>query len=760
MEVQPLFEHQPMRHSNHSGSSGFFRMLCYWIAITLSLVAQASHAEDATTPDVRVLIDVSGSMKQNDPHNLRVPAIELLCRLMPQGSRAGMWFFAQGVAPVVKLSPVDAEWKKNAIRLSKTINSQGLLTDIGAVLEKAAQEPSPPGFKKHIILLTDGVVDVGPDAEKNQAQWKRISNELLPKLKADGFHIHTIALSEKADRNLLEKLSVGTDAASVVALSADQLVKAFLQVFDTAAPQPQLPIEGNNFDVDKSIEEITALIFRGDVAGQITLTDPQGHEFNAQSAPKNVNWFRSDSYDLITLNKPAIGKWTLGGSLASGSRLTLVSDLKLAVQPLPNNIFVGEGQDLSLQLQEAGKTYINPELLKLMHFSAELVPTDGKTEEPLWARDLTATQPPADGVFHGLIPAQTKEGVASLSVIADGKTFKREYRQRISMRQRFSAEIEPVSDNGYELVIKTYDESIDKNSVNFLAQLEDSQHEKQPLTLTMTPVDTWVGALDIAQPGSYLVKIAIKASDKNGVAVLHEIAPIPIAHKLDQAVKETPPAVPVQEPVEVEPKAQEPVAPQAPADVMPNWLFYSLLAAANVSLIGLIYFLYKKFVASKSEEEVLSAFALEPTPEPVREKPKKAPAPPPPMEEYDETQMQIPATEDEIPPMEDLDPDSDMSAEPDDNSSSPTSDMDIDALFAEQATEAPPKKDEADDMVQAMLRAQGLDLAEDEMDDAISNLIDELDDTEAKANASSTPDDASEDFDNFDDFGMDDDDKR
>ena len=70
-----------------------------------------------------------------------------------------------------------------------------------------------------------------------------------------------------------------------------------------------------------------------------------------------------------------------------------MSDLKLAVQPLPNNIFIGEGQDLSLQLQEAGKTYINPEFLKLIQFTAEIVPADGKTDEPLWLRDLTAAQP-------------------------------------------------------------------------------------------------------------------------------------------------------------------------------------------------------------------------------------------------------------------------------------------------------------------------------------------------------------------------------
>ena len=60
----------------------------------------------------------------------------------------------------------------------------------------------------------------------------------------------------------------------------------------------------------------------------------------------------------------------------------------------------------------------------------------------------------------------------------------------------------------------------------------------------------------------------------------------------------------------------------------------------------------------------------------------------------------------------------------------------------------------------AMLRAQGLDLAEDEMDDAISSLIDELDGAESKANAAASMDGAVDDFDNFDDFGMSEEDKN
>ena len=39
-------------------------------------------------PDVRLLIDISGSMKQSDPENLRKPALEMMVELLPEGSRA------------------------------------------------------------------------------------------------------------------------------------------------------------------------------------------------------------------------------------------------------------------------------------------------------------------------------------------------------------------------------------------------------------------------------------------------------------------------------------------------------------------------------------------------------------------------------------------------------------------------------------------------------------------------------------------------
>ena len=55
-------------------------------------------------------------------------------------------------------------------------------------------------------------------------------------------------------------------------------------------------------------------------------------------------------------------------------------------------------------------------------------------------------------------------------------------------------------------------------------------------------------------------------------------------------------------------------------------------------------------------------------------------------------------------------------------------------------------------MVKAMLKAQGLDLAEEEMDGAISDLIDDMENTTQKklqAREATPPG-----FDDFDDFGI------
>ena len=68
------------------------------IALVLSAFAGAVSAANV---DVRILIDVSGSMRKNDPMNLRIPAVRLVAELMPQGANAGIWMFSETVEQLI-----------------------------------------------------------------------------------------------------------------------------------------------------------------------------------------------------------------------------------------------------------------------------------------------------------------------------------------------------------------------------------------------------------------------------------------------------------------------------------------------------------------------------------------------------------------------------------------------------------------------------------------------------------------------------------
>jgi len=91
----------------------------------------------AQNDDIRILIDVSGSMKLNDPNNLRKPALRMLNGLIPSGAKAGVWTFGRFVKRQVKPSTVNKAWRKKADAGAAQIHSNGLFTNIESALTKA-----------------------------------------------------------------------------------------------------------------------------------------------------------------------------------------------------------------------------------------------------------------------------------------------------------------------------------------------------------------------------------------------------------------------------------------------------------------------------------------------------------------------------------------------------------------------------------------------------------------------------------------------
>lgn len=178
---------------------------------------------------------------------------------------------------------------------------------------------------------------------------------------------------------------------------------------------------------------------------------------------------------------------------------------------------------------------------------------------------------------------------------------------------------------------------------------------------------------------------------------------------------------PVIEPApSVEPAPAVEPAPTVPApgvvedaarDFMPTWLIYALLGLGNLVILGGGYWLFRRSMAETSEP-VMDFSDLTPVA---------------PSAASDMAMDGAESDDDMEPPMEDL------ANEGSDDAIPSLKDV-VDEEFPEDLQQELVEQvmgnesDEAkEDFVAEIRRAQGLDMAESELDDAISSLIDELD---------------------------------
>ncbi len=439
------------------------RQLCFALVSAALLFSGPLLAEEIAKPlpaDVRVVIDISGSMKKTDPQNLRKPAVDLIVRLLPDNSKAGIWTFGQSVNMLVPHRVVDQAWRDDGSKKANTINSIAMFTNIGSALDKAAEDYATPAkdYRRNIILLTDGVVDISKEAVVNLNERKRVLTEILPRLKASDYRIHTIALSGDSDQELMKKLSMATDGISEVADTADELMSTFLRIFDQAVPAERVPLDDNGFLVDSSIQEFTALIFRRAEVPATIIVAPDGKEFSGTDPKHNVNWYRTDKYDLITVQHPQAGQWQVKTDMAPGSRVTVVSNLQLTVQPMKSNIKSGQSLDLAYSFQENGSTITNKDFLGVL--TGEVLTSGGDSLEV--TSTALAMGTPDDGVFHQKLEGFVGQGEYDVKILIDGKTFKREFIHHLN-----------ISDSAFKLE-KTLDESSGKKvySYKLIADLE------------------------------------------------------------------------------------------------------------------------------------------------------------------------------------------------------------------------------------------------------------------------------------------------
>lgn len=383
----------------------------------------------AETVDVRVLIDVSGSMRANDPNNLRIPAVRLVSELMPQGAIAGVWTFGGKVDQIVAPSRVDAQWKESAKKAAKWVHSRDQFTNIEAALDVATndwdEKTAQDEFERHIILLTDGMVDVSKQPAVNAASRERILDKVLTKIHAAGAKIHTISLSGNSDQALMSVLADKTEGWSEQINDAASLQRVFLHMFEQAARPDSVPLLDNRFDVDGSIDEMTLLVFRQPTDEALQLINPSGDKLQQTHHPENIKWLMEDGYDLVTIVNPEQGTWQINTDPDPDNRVLIVTDLKLEIEALPTNLLKGESVTLAIYVTEQGEMLQREDFLNLLQVELVVSHNDDASEV------FQITLDPHKKKFIKELPIDWQQGEYEFLVRVDGGTFKREYRQKL-----------------------------------------------------------------------------------------------------------------------------------------------------------------------------------------------------------------------------------------------------------------------------------------------------------------------------------------
>ena len=118
----------------------------------------------------------------------------------------------------------------------------------------------------------------------------------------------------------------------------------------------QIPLLNNRFRIDYEIDEITLVFFRKKGAPSVVLVKPDGSKVYARTAKDHqMEWHDDKTYDLIKIKQPTPGPWQAIGSILPESRIMVLTDIDLQVDPLPTDMMVGETLKVTARLTNGGK---------------------------------------------------------------------------------------------------------------------------------------------------------------------------------------------------------------------------------------------------------------------------------------------------------------------------------------------------------------------------------------------------------------------
>ena len=250
------------------------------------------------------------------------------------------------------------------------------------------------------------------------------------------------------------------------------------KVLNRTAKPAYLPVEGQSFLVEAGLEELI-VYRRGDEEG-LALTDPGGRRYTRASPSVDVRWLDSRGFDILTLERPAPGRWRFEGALDGG--VLAYTDVLIKTTDVPATLFPGDLNAVDFMLFSGGAAIVEDTFLAALEPGAVLEGERG--------REQLFVEYTGGGVFRAHMHDVVRAGAYVLELSLTGRTFARQALVPFDLANPVRVRVVPDGDK-VAVWAELTNASVDYSDLTVAAQVRELPGPKRLVPAESYPAGHW-----------------------------------------------------------------------------------------------------------------------------------------------------------------------------------------------------------------------------------------------------------------------------
>ena len=396
--------------------------------------------ESTSLADIALIIDSSGSMRSNDPTNLRKKAAKQFIDLAAATVQIAIIDLdnIKTIEPFAPLTFADGAGKtllKNAV---DRIDSSGD-ENIAEALQHGFNEllaSAVPNVKKAAVLLTDG---------QDDSDTRQVASDYARR----GWSVYTIGLGSDVNRKLLEEIAAATPEGEYFEASLNNIQTIYNKILAKTTRKSVLASLASYINKGQKIikkvlidDTLNQVHFSCDWLGstiELVLIDPDGTQITPRDATANsrITYQAESTYAIYKLENPKPGTWQMqatGTDIPAGGEsfnltVSATSDFSTNLLSFNSSYAVGDTIRVGIDIKErTGDTFAS---VLGATTSAKIVRPDGRIDTlPLYDDGSHNDRAASDGVYANSYRAVDKQGTYLIKVSAKNG-FSREIQEQV-----------------------------------------------------------------------------------------------------------------------------------------------------------------------------------------------------------------------------------------------------------------------------------------------------------------------------------------